>query len=108
VGCVRRPRYGVQIAANTQYGRGRLAGNVIRHRNKPHRDPSTGKCDMSEYKLDIDDRAVLVVVRQYDEAGEEIAVSNIVPPRSKPTRRAADRAKRGPKPKAVSKKPPRR
>ena len=30
-----------------------------------------------KYEIEIDDRAVLVVVRQYDVAGDEVAISNI-------------------------------
>lgn len=36
---------------------------------------------MSEkYQIEIDDRAVLVVVRQYDASGNEVVIENILPP----------------------------
>jgi hypothetical protein len=33
-----------------------------------------------KYEIEIDDRAVLVVVRQYDSAGQEVVISNISVP----------------------------
>ena len=37
-----------------------------------------------KYEIEIDDRAAIVVVKQYDENGEEIAISNILPPSKNP------------------------
>jgi len=34
------------------------------------------------YTIDIDNRTVLVVVRQYDSAGKEVSISNIIVPES--------------------------
>lgn len=47
------------------------------------RDIESVKTD-DTYPLEIDARAVLVVVRQYDKIGDEVAISNISVP-AKPT-----------------------
>ena len=45
------------------------------------------------YTISIDDRAVLVVVRQYDSAGSEVSIANInVPESDAELQRAVDRS----------------